>query len=115
MNPYLLESQNNLPFIIKLSQINFSLSKSTISSQIYQKIRNPAYMTLELREQAYKSEEFVELFFKLENLLIEEYSPEIFKKQGLNILELGKIVQFIYLYFSVEEKPLLAKYLNVKN
>ena len=38
----------------------------------------------------------------------------MFKKQGLCILELGKIIQFIYLYFSVEEKPLLEKYLNVK-
>lgn len=101
MNPYVLESQKNLPFFVKLSQINFSLSKSTITSQVYQRIRNPSYMTLELREQAYKSEEFVELFFKLDNLLIEEYLPEMFKKQGLCILELGKIVQFIYLYFSV--------------
>lgn len=38
----------------------------------------------------------------------------MFKKQGLCILELGKIIQFIYLYFSIEEKQHLVEYFNVE-
>lgn len=38
----------------------------------------------------------------------------MFKKQGQCILELGKIVQFIYLYYSKEEKQHLINYFNVE-
>ena len=75
MNPYILESQKEIPFFIKLSQVNFSLSKSTNNAKAFQHIRNQSFITLELREQAYRSEEFVELFFKLDNLLVDEYLP----------------------------------------
>jgi hypothetical protein len=75
MNPYVLESKKNLAFFIQLPQVNFSLSKSSTSSNVYQKIRNSAFITEDLKEQAAKSELFVELFFKLDNLLIEEYLP----------------------------------------
>ena len=75
MNPYVLESKKSLPFFIQLPQVNFSLSKSSTTSNVYQKIRNAAFITEDLKEQAAKSEQFVELFFKLDNLLIEEYLP----------------------------------------
>lgn len=86
MNPYRLESQRNLPFFIKLSQINFSLSKSPPDNQTFAKLKNNSYMTLDVREQVFRNEEFVELFFKLDNLIVDEYLPEMFKKQGLCIL-----------------------------
>jgi hypothetical protein len=75
MNPYVLESKKSLPFFIQLPQVNFTLSKSITSSNVYQKIRNAPFITDDLKEQAAKNEIFVELFFKLDNLLIEEYLP----------------------------------------
>lgn len=65
MNPYLLDAQKDLPFFIKLSQVNFTLSKASFDNQNYYKLKNSSQMTLDVRGQVYKTEEFVELFFKL--------------------------------------------------
>lgn len=75
-----------VPFFIKLSQVNFSMSKCEFKQQKYVKLRTQNYESMELKEQVQKSEEFTEMFFKLQNILVEEYMPELFKKQGLCIL-----------------------------